>query len=427
MKLIERLGYIEKNKIYTDIIKDLVSNGFTPVWYNLGLITDTVATITATKAILEAGPTVDPNYASQPWRICIDGTVTGGQFVVGTNLQLQDDGDLATFPAGRMIPAAQTTIDSKICGLIGHANTGEVGITSDTNLSAATPYSYRLCISNRGIAIELWQEVSSTSPIPQRPYPLVPSDAPPFDTTPTFPSSRNYAWVCVQRLVDPVTGQIYTANSSPVMALYSVDSSKSVWKIVVREKKVLAPTLSWTADKFTDYNGQVVNIEKQIVLTDTSKYYIIFPSGFNSHRNLYNEEMDLIAYTSAGVLAEGNDAIVNVYQQGSIPFVGGKVKPNTGDKITGSQGCSAVVSEVRVSSGDWATNDAAGTIVVFQLVGVFINSTPLYNANDNNSVFATVGSSTSQLLYRTYRGGNANINDTEGMRLLILSDEGGAA
>ena len=427
MKLIERLGFIEKEKIYIAVIKDLVENGFTPIWYNHGLVSDTVSAITATKAILEAGPTVDPNFESQPWRICIDGTVTGGQFVVGTNLQLQDDGDLATFPSGIMVSASATTINSKICGLIGHANTGEVGITSDTNLSAATPYSYRLCISNRGIAIELWQEVSLSSPIPQRPYPLVPSDTPPFDTTPTYPSARNYSWVCVQRLVDPVTGQIYTANSSPVMALYSVDSSKSVWKIVVREKRVLAPTLSWSADKFSDYNGQVVNIEKQIVLTDTSKYYIIFPSGFNSHRNLYNEEMDLIAYTSAGVLAEGNDAIVNVYQQGTLPFTGGIKKPNVGDKITGTQGCSAVVSEVRVSSGAWATSDAAGTIVVFQLVGVFINNTPLHNANDGNATFATVGSSTSQLLYRTYRGGNANINDSEGMRLLILSDEGGAA
>jgi hypothetical protein len=425
MKLIERFGYIDKDVLYSQLISDFVDSGFELVWVNNGAITDLPGSIVATKAVLNATTVVDPLANTQPWRICIDGTVSGGQLVAATHLQIKDDGQLATFPNGVLIPANSTAINKDICGLIGHANTGDVGVTPDTFISPATPYSYRLCVANRGFSVEFWQGVSVLTPVPERPYPVPLADGVPFDPIITFPTSRNFSWVCVQRLVDPISGETYVKNNSPVVALYSMDSTKTAWKIIVRESQIIAPTLSWITSKYTEYNGQVINIEKQIVLTDTSKYYIIFPSGFNTHRHLYNEEMDLIAYTSAGVLASGNDAVVNVYKQGTIKFTGGSIAPLLGDVITGSNGARAIILKIVLESGDWTTSDAAGTFFVHSLEGQFETLTTI--ANNLDVTISVVGTVSSQLTYRTYRGGNANINDSEGVRCLILSDDGGIA
>ena len=399
-----RTGFLSRPALFTSIINDMAANGFTPKYYNLGTLSDASPDITATKAIFEASSTVDPLQSTQPWRICIDGTVPGGQILVGTSNQLLDDGTTYRI-TGAVVAANNVTVYTDACGLIGHAGTDK-GITVDANITNASPYSYNISITDRGIAFEVFQEI-------------------------TFSGNRTYSWVCVQRLVDPITGNTVFTGKTPVCALYSCDSGLTAKFIVVRELDVIAPSQSVVVSEYSDYVNKVINVSKQNVLAETNQYYIIFPSGFNTARHLYNSEMDMMAYTNAGVLSQGNTALVNVYGRGSLKFNSGNTEPvlhdilklrvpaSNGDAILGT------VCQIVVDSGTWETGDAAGTIYLYNLTGgAFVSTIVVDNVSHTKDGIFTVETD-SQFEYRSYLGGNANIPDNEGMRCLYLTDGGG--
>jgi hypothetical protein len=419
---VERSGFIRRPDIYNQIIKDLVENGFIPVYYNLGALSDPIADITATKATLIAGPSVDimndPSNVYpcglQPWRIQIDGTLPGGQVIVATEYQLPDDGSCYTF-TGTKIPATNTTITTDISGCIGRANEDEDGLITESTIHNANPYNYILSITNRGIAIEIFQQIAVNG-------------------------ARRYSWFCIQRLVNPITGKIQTTGKCPVAVLYCCEASgKHARRFYAREVDVYGPTQSQAAYVYSDYVNQVINVEKQTVLAETNQYYIIFPAGFNTNRHLYNEEMDMVAYTSAGVLSQNNDAIVNVYGRATVAFSNGSTKPLSEDLIKDPiTGATGVVYEVVLTSGTWLTSttdpitgtvtttggDAKGFINVYSCSGTFVTSNPIDNVTKNLTKIA-VSDLDSQLEYRSYRGGCANIPDAEGMRMLYLVSGGG--
>lgn len=394
---VERSGFIQKGALITQLIKDLVANGFTPIWYDNGSISDDVEDILATKAVLEASSSVDPLYETQPWRLCIDGLVTGCRIILGTNLQILDTGICHTI-TGAIIPATETATATNISGLIGHNGT-DSGLVSDAYLNPASPYSYRLSITDRGFAVEFFQEVM-------------------------LANDRHYSFVCVQRLVDPTTGTVQVTGRCPVIALYSCDSGLTCKRIVVREIDVLAPTESAIVSAYSDYVNQVINVSKQVVLSETNQYYIIFPSGFNTPRFLYNEEMDMVAFTSSGVLSQFNDAVVNVYGRGVFGFEQGVLAPEIGDLVTDtSTGAICTVYAVNLISGSWANGDAIGTIKFYGGTGDFVHAHNFKNYHTN----APIGKINidSQLEYRSYKAGCANIPDAEGMRMLYLVNGGG--
>lgn len=416
---IERRGLISKEILFTRLIKDLAINGFTPIWLNKNEITDDPSTFTSTKAVFEAGPTIDalndpityPNEEDrQPWRLLLDGTVAGGQWAVGTHYQIQDDGTTIRFSMGAEIAPESTTIFADQCGNIGHAMTGMTGIVPDANLTLATPYSYRLSLTDRGMAFETWQEIAVNG-------------------------VRHYSWVCVQRLVDPVSGKTQLTGHCPVVALYTSDGGKKIYQIIAREMDVIAPTQSVLVSVYADYSNQVINCFKQTVMSETNQYYVIFPAGFTSARHLYSDEMDMIAYTSAGVLSQYNDALVNVYGRAYVGFQAGKANAGNPPIVLGdlikdaTTNATGVVAEIILTSGSWTANNAAGTIVVSSFQKgtndeVFKDS---HNINNVTKTFSNIATChfDSVVEYRTYKGGCSNIGDAEGMRALILVDKGG--
>lgn len=402
---IERAGLTSNEMLYTSLINDLCKDGaFVPVYTNTG----GQITSHTLKATLEfAG---DLLYDTQPWRILIDGTIvdpatpgTGGQIVVGTAIQLPNNGkcytldgvdhdgevlagiagkvgvtksvvsgfspmpdmfsftmkvsggilnnggqityirdsdpnlllDLSTMVSSTIYigissdgtGAFTANIDPTAIGLLlmiaytnnegvydvktTNINWQSVSFVEPSSINQATPYSYRLVVTSRGICIETWQNANF--------------------------AERYFSWMTVQRLVDPLSGHPLDTGHSPVVCTYSFSNSSkpylyemvtsSILKIIVREHDVLCPSAPTVVSNNSDYVNAMFNPMKQVATSESNQYYIIFPSGMNTQRHLYNEEMDLIAYTSAGVISQWNEASVNVYGEASVSIKDIKKNP----------------------------------------------------------------------------------------------------
>lgn len=428
---VERNGFTSVHAIATAIIKDLTANGFVPKYFNKGTTSDVGDAILATKATFESGPLVDPLMLgtlplseTQPWRLMINGamTVSGKQalwIAAGTPLQFPDNGscytdagdEIVTVPLGADEP--QVANHLRIKGLLGKPDPVNPGYTeatfiSQADINPAIPWSYRISITDRGFALECWQN----APV----------------------GVRKFCWVAAQRLVNPISGETFITNHAPVIALYSIKNSAEIYKVVVRENDVLAPSKATIVSANSDYVNGVINPAKQISLAETNQYYITFPAGFNTDRHLYNEELDILAFTSAGVLSQYNDAVINVYGHAEVPFGAGGYEVHVGDIVHGAvSGARGIVKEIKNVVGDWTGTPNAidptylegttvGSLVLHSTVGAFVNDEIL---KVGATGFAK-STDASALINRTYKGGNANFSlDAEGMRILILIQGGG--
>lgn len=380
---IETNSHIDVAGIFTALINDLAGNGFTVQYHNGSVdVTD------ATEATLEAGLAVDVLNGSQPWRVKLNGNTEGGSITFGTPLQLPDSGS-EWQTDGVEILAGRTDYNPLIGGVV-------EGFCTPADINPATPWSLRTSITDRGFCFEMWQNADILE--------------------------KDWSMLCCQRLVDPVNGSTYITSHSPVIAFYSIDEGVTFNKIIVREDDVIAPTVSTVVSEDSDYVNAVINPMKQISIAETNQYYITFPAGFNTHRHLYNEEMDMIAYTSGGVLSQFNDAKLNVYGHGELEFGTGQEEIFAGDKIVGSiSSATATVKAVSIDTGAWGSNDATGTLLLHSINGDFV-------VGDNLSVEGVISATAtadSLLEYRKYKGGMANVNNAEGARILFLVENGG--
>lgn len=152
-----------------------------------------------------------------------------------------------------------------------------------------------------------------------------------------------FSALAVQRLVNPDTGTVSPSGRCPVFGLYTsygdgVDEINSngyqgdstsistnlhtlyeesaadqMYYIVVRELDIYAPSKRWVASYDQSYVNSIINIEKQMAVSETGAHFITFPNGFNTNRYMYLEEMDMMAFTGAQVISQFNNAKVNVY------------------------------------------------------------------------------------------------------------------
>lgn len=278
-------------------------------------------------------------------------------------------------------------------------------------MNQATPFSYRLVVTSRGICIETWQNANF--------------------------AERYYSWVCVQRLVDPLSGKPLDTGHSPVVATYSFSNNNkpylyemitsSILKIVVREHDVMCPSRPTVVSNNSDYVNAMFNPMKQVATSESNQYYIIFPSGMNTQRHLYNEEMDLIAYTSAGVISQWNEASVNVYGEASVSIEDIiDISVFTKDtKVTwldispsypaGILSC-AFIKDVVLDEVD----PTKATLNLYELNGTFKTGST-EKLKIGGADVATI-SSDSKLTNRKYKGGSANYGTAEGMRIMFMID-----
>lgn len=302
---VERYGYISAPQMIGDIVGDMTANGFSIKYTNKTNQTWNSTALQYTdvyQVILEAGPTVDPLAATQPWRILFD--VRGAQVcacAMGNPVTLTNTGVIAQIakaggaadptppewpgilgteayydPSGTAEKRGKRFID----------RTGGIMAISTPAQAAARPMSYRLTITPRGIVLYVWEEGVTED-------------------------GRFSSWFLVQRPVDRDTGVVLTTGKCPVFCVYSLFGT--IYKFVVRELDILRPSPSVSATTDTADSNWIINDQQQVAISEGNLYVTTFPSRLNTPRYAYTQVLDLICTTSADVVAEWTDVPITVF------------------------------------------------------------------------------------------------------------------
>lgn len=332
-------NFINNNTFLTSLVADLTTAGFTKVFptdaYNPANHQVVVMQATVTVDTL-AGPTV------QPWRIALrrrSNTVSDAayqclDFIIGTPATIKDDGTLST-----IYKSSATQTDTQPAGLLGSGYSSDTIVKTDSThrrlvwwsradrdstagTDSANPFSYKLTTTSRGIALHVWEPGTV----------LGFAGRGPISST-----------VVIQRLVDNSTGAPITTGKAPLQVLYCLDNNFS--RMVLRESDILTPSLAIDAEVHTSINvygpasqgadlnktiidsgdvtgfgapipkaiitstltgglyPPIINNRSYIAITEDNNYVTTFPSGFCTSRYAYYGEMDMIAYTSADIVA----------------------------------------------------------------------------------------------------------------------------
>lgn len=336
-----RHNFTDNDAFLKKLSDDLIANGFIKIFpvtqYNPA--SDQII-------VLEATTTVDTlaGQAAQPWRLALRKRGPTGaaalcvDLIAGTPQTISDTGVLAT-----IFKTVATQTDVQPAGLLGSAYTADV-ITAanaehrakvfwsradrsvETNTATSNPFSYKLTTTSRGIALHVWEPGTVLGNLGRGPI---------------------ASTVVIQRLVDNSTGATVTTGKAPLHCLYGLDNK--FYRLVIREADIYSPSLAVDAESRVEItttlvgNGQsdkvtvgietttvtglgnyttgtstsrltgglfppIIENRDYIAITEDNNYVTTFPSGFCTSRYAYYGEMDLIAYTSADIVA--SNAIV---------------------------------------------------------------------------------------------------------------------
>lgn len=320
---------IERNNLFSlevvgrTLMQDLLDNGFNEVAGQINFTSSDVATF-------EADATVDPLAATQPWRLRVAISAAPGNITsfldlhVGTATNLPDD--LSVISNG--LPNSVNHDFESTGHLIGieapfedyneqqlysfHAHqiyNNPIDYQNNQLASVASrPMSYRLSISDRGVAFCLWAE--------------------------GFESEGDmFMWFVIQRPVDNQTGSVLSTGRCPVFCLFSSGGgfpyaqsvtnpdACNIYQMVVRESDIYRPYGFANAGAHNITNNRehhaVLNPMQQVGIAENNQFVITFPNKFNTTRHLYKHELDMVAYTSADVISQFSDIDVTVYGEGT--------------------------------------------------------------------------------------------------------------
>jgi len=225
-----------------------------------------------------------------------------------------------------------------------------------TNLEGTYPMSYRLTMTERGFVFYIFDDAASDQSddyawtCVQRTVDNVEGTAP-TDEASRYPVHVLYS--CSRESVYARDFGVYFSESAANLQTaetsvntvfdnegnsYSVDSlnndsfyilspydredsladeftAKLIWRFVAREFDILKP---WDVHKLatkhqTDSNA-IINPLEQLAITNDNRFVITFPTGLTTQRFMYpKEEIDLICFSSAEVVAEGSNVPMNTY------------------------------------------------------------------------------------------------------------------
>lgn len=336
-------GITSINRLANFIIADLANNGYS-IKSPSSFVAQTASSPGTTKAILEAS-NVDVNtvgvddpggaFLAQPWRICIeaeslaDGTPdealnAGLRIYAGTSLQLHNDGTISNEyidKDGNVRKSGELSIGRY--SATGKKLQGEAipffsydGATRDEPLFGQTisdvkahPISYRITITDHGVALFVWLEASDNQ-------------------------GDKFSWMVIQHLSDVAAGTVNTASKCPVFCLYStgggdptnlrpieelalpsdlITKYPNIYRFTVREADVLRPTFPINACIPNVDNTPVINPFQQVSIYENKTFALTMPNGFNTDRYAYKEEMDLVLYTSADVISQWNQVSLSMF------------------------------------------------------------------------------------------------------------------
>ena len=263
------------------LISDLIDGG-------MALVHPVALTPTTYGATLKTSIDTDTAATSdnQRWHIRIDAiSTTKLRIIAATSAQLTSSGSVAS------------NSDGTIVGHLGSGKTDEYVYFIDrsqytTQQQSNKPMNYGLSCSTQGIALGIWEEATDEL-------------SPPI-----------FSFCVIQRPVNNRTGVIRTTGKAPVYCLYGINrTGVSVMnKFVVREADITRPTDSVDATVDSDDSCRTINIKQMVSITEENNYVVFFPNNLNTARYAYpQDDLDLIAYTSADIIAQGVVSLFKVY------------------------------------------------------------------------------------------------------------------
>lgn len=293
------------------LMNDLIQTGGMKLVYPSN---GTISSSTAV-AVLESTPEMDPLAdQGQKWRLRIEaGAASTTKYIrinIGTEFQIPSDGSAVT-KSGENETSGH--LSGRYTDRFGAGDSTQPPFISQDFFYSdnyaeigASPMSYRLSVSDHGVAFCCWRNA--------------------YDF-----AGNMFAWFVAQRPVDPADGSVLADHYSPVFVVYStggggvterlriggtyyeIAQPDGIKKFVARESDVFAPTPSVPASVAVEDSNPIINPTKQVSISVDNKYMITFPSGLNTQRRAYKHELDMIAYTSADVIAQDSDVNVTVF------------------------------------------------------------------------------------------------------------------
>lgn len=262
------------------LINDLIAGGMKLV-YPVVMTAQTYAATLTTTVDTDTAATSD----IQRWSIRIEALSSVIlRVIVGTSVQLPISGSFISNPDGT-IP--------------GHIGSGTSNYVYFIDRSAYTssqqlvkPMNYSLICAPQGIALGIWEELTDNL-------------SPPI-----------FSYFVIQRPVNNRTGVIRTTGKAPVYCIYGINTAKTsiTNKMVVRETDILLPSVPVDATIDSADSCRVINNKQMVSITEDNSYVVFFPNNLNTVRYAYpQDDLDLIAYTSADLIAQGSLSLFKVY------------------------------------------------------------------------------------------------------------------
>lgn len=269
------------------VISDLISNGMV-------LVQPATFSGTVYRAVLKTSSAIniasDDNEAYSEWYLAIDAETDAKKIriLAGTVAQFGGGVSYLVGPTSRVI--------GELAAYDGTTNHSFIDRTSypDADLPSY-PMEYILTVTNRGIALAIWEHGIDDATKPPMSY------------------------FTIQRSVDNQTGQQRSTGKMPVFCLYginrtSVDSHH--YKFIVKEQDVFVPTIPVRADSDSADVCRSINSSQQIAITEEFNYAVFFPNNLHSQRFVYpQDDLDLIAYTSADVVSPSSTITLPIYNE----------------------------------------------------------------------------------------------------------------
>lgn len=203
----------------------------------------------------------------------------------------------------------------------------EVFISRINSQGATTSYpmNYQLTMSNRGIALVIWED--NQEEVPSQ---AVEPEGFNYETDPVQVYGNSpVRWFVIQRAVDRNTGAVrggyslrngqpWTALSEqsrcPVFCVFGNSNPAYYQKFIVRENDQLTPSPKRPASVDTVDSAAILNPWPQQSVTEQGEFIVTFVSNLSTSRFRYGDEMDMIGTVGSEVVGHGTKIRVKVYQ-----------------------------------------------------------------------------------------------------------------
>lgn len=202
----------------------------------------------------------------------------------------------------------------------------EVFISRINSQGATTSYpmNYQLTMTNRGIALVIWEDNQEEVPreaVPATGFNKVTDPVQVYGNSPV-------RWFVIQRAVDRNTGAVRGGYSlrggkkwslvdeqsrCPVFCVFGNSNPAYYQKFVVRENDQLTPSPKRPASVDTVDSAAILNPWPQQSVTEQGEFIVTFVSNLSTSRFRYGDEMDMIGTVGSEVVGHGTKIRVKVY------------------------------------------------------------------------------------------------------------------